>query len=112
MDTLSVTPVASTTALSTLPAGKLHPRSAQAAARLLEMMREREFSENLQRLMMVVGLLQSVLHYTTNGDIIMLALWDAETRLSEFLDPDIMAQMKEWFITEAAVARSTNRMAY
>lgn len=107
-----VTNAESTTALSAPPVGSLRPHSALAAARLLEMMQERASSENLQRLTLLVAMLQSLLHYTTNGDVVRLALWDAEGRCADFIDPDVMAQMKEWFMTEAVVARSTNKMAF
>lgn len=112
MATRPVTPAASTTGLSTLPGGSLRPRSEQAAVRLLEMMRDSESSENLQRLTLLVSIVQCLLHYTANPDVLMLSLWDAETRCEGFIDPEVKQQFKEWFLTEAAVARSTNKMAW
>lgn len=112
MATQPVTPAASTTGLSTLPGGSLRPRSEQAAVRLLEMMRDSESSENLQRLTLLVSMLQCLLHYTTNPDVLKLALWDSEARCHGFIDPEIVEEFKNWFLTEAAVARSTNKMAW
>lgn len=112
MGSLSVTPAASTTRLSTLPGGSLRPRSEQAAVRLLEMMRASESSENLQRLTLLVSMLQCLLHYTTNPDVLKLALWDAEARCHGFISPEVLEEFKNWFVTEAAVARSTNKMTW
>lgn len=112
MVTLNAIPVESTTKLSHLPGGSLRPRSEQAAVRLLEMMRASESSGNLQRLTLLVSIVQCLLHYTTNPDVVMIALWDAETRCEGFIDPEVKQQFKEWFETEAAVARSNNKMAW
>lgn len=76
------------------------------------MLQDSESSENLQRLTLLVSIVQCLLHYTTNPDVVRLALWDAETRCAGFIDPEIKQQFEEWFYTEAAVARSTNPMAY
>lgn len=76
------------------------------------MMRADESSENLQRLTMLVAMLQSLLHYTSNKDVVLLALGDAEIRTKDFIDTPVMQQMIEWFLTEAVVARSTNPMAF
>lgn len=112
MGSLSAIPAESTPKLSHLPGGSLRPRSERAAVLLLEMIHASESSENLQRLTLLVSILQCLLHYTTNPDVVMLALWDAETRCEGFIDPEVKQQFKEWFATEAAVARSTNKMAW
>lgn len=112
MATPRATPAASTSTLSNLPGGSLRPRSEPAAVALLEMMRASESSENLQRLTLLVSMLQCLLHYTTSPDVVKLALWDAEARCDGFIDPAVKQQFREWFVTEAAVARSRNPMTW
>lgn len=112
MDSRPVTHAESTTALSLLPGGKWHQRSDRAVVALLEMMSADESSENWQRLTMLVAMFQSLLHYTSNKDVILLALSDAEIRTKDIVDTHVMQQMVEWCFTEAVVARSTNPMAW
>jgi hypothetical protein len=113
MERLLATPVASTTTLLPNQTGKLPQHLEQAVVPLSSILKDKQFSENSETVVILMAILQGITKNTTSGDVIALAIYNAIDVCDALgIDSEVVERTIKRFFDFQKEVRKNNPLAF